>query len=234
MDWWDVGINRARQYPNYSKPSIPPLLAARQAQRAKSVPASKATASAPKDKDEKPQTQEETFAKSQAYGRDKAQYAFLSGLYQQLITSASLYFDVWPSLWSFAESLIGFVGFGGEYVVRSLPTAQNPSLLTRTKILHSVTFIFTLLLLSALLTLPLSVYETFGLEASHGFNKTTPGLFVVDTIKAWVLTAVIGGPFLALFLKIFDWMGEAFVPGIMLLLYAIFSFRSSSRVDKMH
>ncbi len=65
--------------------------------------------------------------------------------------------------------------------------------------MHSVAFVFTLLFFSAILSLPLAVYETFSLEAKHGFNKTTPGLFVIDTIKALVLSMVIGGPFLALF-----------------------------------
>lgn len=119
---------RARQYPNYAKPSIPPLLAARQAARAKSVPASKLAASsgssAEKSKDSepdaKPQTQEETFAKSQAYGKDKARYEFLSGLYHQLITTASLYFDLWAKVWDVAGGLIAFAGFGGEYVVSVL------------------------------------------------------------------------------------------------------------------
>ena len=50
----------------------------------------------------------------------------------------------------------------------------------------------------------LEQYSTFKIEKKHGFNKMTPGLFVSDKIKGLVLTAVIGGPFTALLLKIIE------------------------------
>ena len=43
---------------------------------------------------------------------------------------------------------------------------------------------------------------TFGVEARHGFNKTTPALFATDLLKTLALTAALGGPCLALFIKI--------------------------------
>lgn len=67
--------------------------------------------------------------------------------------------------------------------------------------------------------IPLSAYQTFVLEEKHGFNKTTPGLFVTDTIKGWLVGFVVGGPFLAAFLKIFQWAGDSFVPFLMAFLY---------------
>jgi STE24 endopeptidase len=45
-----------------------------------------------------------------------------------------------------------------------------------------------------LLSLPFSIWDTFGVEASHGFNRTTPGTFISDQIKSLALMAIIGLP----------------------------------------
>jgi STE24 endopeptidase len=54
-----------------------------------------------------------------------------------------------------------------------------------------------LALLSDLAGLPFSIYHTFVQEERFGFNRTTPGTFVADTLKGWALSALIGGPLLA-------------------------------------
>jgi hypothetical protein len=51
------------------------------------------------------------------------------------------------------------------------------------QITQSIAFAFILFFISSLPTLPLSVYSTFVLEEKHGFNKTTPTLFITDTLK---------------------------------------------------
>ncbi len=50
-----------------------------------------------------------------------------------------------------------------------------------------------LMLASQIVAIPFSIYSTFVIEEKYGFNKTTPRTFVLDILKAWVLTAVIGG-----------------------------------------
>lgn len=40
----------------------------------------------------------------------------------------------------------------------------------------------------------------------------------MDTLKGWLVGAVIGLPFLAAFLKIIDWAGDSFVPYLMVFL----------------
>jgi STE24 endopeptidase len=42
------------------------------------------------------------------------------------------------------------------------------------------------------------LYSTFEIEKKHGFNKQTLGLFFMDKLKGLVLTALFGGPFVAL------------------------------------
>ena len=54
-------------------------------------------------------------------------------------------------------------------------------------------FVGSLLLASNLLSLPFSIYRTFVIEERYGFNRTTPGTFVLDILKGWLLAAVIGG-----------------------------------------
>jgi STE24 endopeptidase len=51
-------------------------------------------------------------------------------------------------------------------------------------------------LIAELVTLPLSVWRTFGLESRFGFNRTTPALFIADRAKGLALAVAIGGPLL--------------------------------------
>jgi STE24 endopeptidase len=64
------------------------------------------------------------------------------------------------------------------------------------------------LLISALLDIPLSLYRTFVLEEKFGFNKTTPRLFITDLAKSLLLMLVIGIPLLALILWLMENAGE--------------------------
>lgn len=51
--------------------------------------------------------------------------------------------------------------------------------------------------LSFVMSLPFRVYYTFVLEEKFGFNKTTVRTFVLDMVKAIVLSVALGGPLLA-------------------------------------
>lgn len=88
-------------------------------------------------------------------------------------------------------------------------------LLTVLQITQSNVFAIVLFFVSSLPSIPLSVYQTFVLEEKHGFNKTTPGLFVADMLKGWAVGLVLAPPFLSAFLWIFKWAGDRFVPWLM-------------------
>ena len=62
--------------------------------------------------------------------------------------------------------------------------------------LQGILFIAAISLLFWLLALPFSLYSTFSIEGRFGFNRTTPGLYVVDTLKGVAISAVIGIPVL--------------------------------------
>ena len=68
-------------------------------------------------------------------------------------------------------------------------------------------FLGTLLLLSALLSLPFAVHATFVVEQRFGFNRTTPRTFVLDRLKSIALAVALGGPLLAAVLAIFAQAG---------------------------
>jgi STE24 endopeptidase len=55
-------------------------------------------------------------------------------------------------------------------------------------------FLLSVALVAGLLDLPFNIYRTFVLERRFGFNRTTPGLFVVDLLKQTALAVVIGAP----------------------------------------
>ena len=70
-----------------------------------------------------------------------------------------------------------------------------------------IVYIGILALASNLLSLPFSLYSTFVIEEKFGFNKTTPRTFILDRLKALMLTLILGVPVLALILWFFGSAG---------------------------
>jgi len=57
-----------------------------------------------------------------------------------------------------------------------------------------VLLILAMVLIGGLIELPLSAWRTFGIEQSFGFNRTTPGRFLIDRIMGAVLVVLLGAP----------------------------------------
>ena len=64
------------------------------------------------------------------------------------------------------------------------------------------------MLASQILSIPFSIYSTFVIEEKYGFNLTTAKTFILDIIKSWFLTALIGGIIFAVILWFFDRTGN--------------------------
>ena len=98
--------------------------------------------------------------------------------------------------------VILFILAGGFNVVdqaaRSVPGGM---------IVNGLMFAGLLLGLAWLVHLPFSVYATFVIEERYGFNRTTARTFILDQVKAILLTGVIGGVVLAIVLALFDQAG---------------------------
>lgn len=75
-------------------------------------------------------------------------------------------------------------------------------------ILTGLIFVGVLLFINHLVHLPLSIYHTFVIEEKYGFNKTTPGTFLSDLLKSWLLALILGGLILALILWFFEETGS--------------------------
>ena len=63
-------------------------------------------------------------------------------------------------------------------------------------------------LLIRLISLPLSLWRTFGLEARFGFNRTTVALYLTDLAKGLGLAVVLGGPLLLAMLWLMERAGR--------------------------
>ncbi len=94
------------------------------------------------------------------------------------------------------------------------------------KIWQGIWFILSVVIISTLVTLPFSIYQTFSIEQRFGFNQTTRSVFIGDLFKGLVINLLIGVPFLWLVLWImtasgsFWWLYVWFVSvGFFFLMY---------------
>lgn len=98
--------------------------------------------------------------------------------------------------------LLGWTLAGGlEVLNRLIITLEYSAVVTGT------CFILGLMIISSIIELPMSLYQTFILEERFGFNKTTPTTFIMDMLKGLLLMLVIGSPLLATVLWIMEKMG---------------------------
>lgn len=65
-------------------------------------------------------------------------------------------------------------------------------------------------LYNAIESLPKTIYSKFVIDERHGFNNMTINLLITDTIKSTLLTILLGGPVIAILVKIMQWGGPNF------------------------
>lgn len=128
----------------------------------------------------------EKYAKAQAYEKTKSRFS--------LITST-----ISLVLMLFILFLGGFGWLDG--LVRQY---------TSEPIWMALLFFGILAIATDILSLPFSLYSTFVIEEKFGFNKTTLKTFILDKIKGWLLTILLGGGLVALIVWIYNSTGEWF------------------------
>ena len=74
---------------------------------------------------------------------------------------------------------------------------------------YGLAMIFSVMLVSAIIDLPFSLYRQFVIEARHGFNRMTLALFFTDLAKQALLGALIGAPVILAVLWLMEVMGSA-------------------------
>ena len=65
--------------------------------------------------------------------------------------------------------------------------------LTLSPALHTIGFVLGFIVLNAIISLPFELYQKFVLDEEYGFNKSTWGLYIKDTLISTALMLVIGG-----------------------------------------
>ncbi len=72
--------------------------------------------------------------------------------------------------------------------------------LTLAPLVTGVVVIFSILIISTLLELPVAIYRTFVIEQRFGFNRTTVGVFIGDQFKNLLVLLILGVPLATLVL----------------------------------
>lgn len=124
--------------------------------------------------------------------------------------------------------LLAFTLGGGIELINT----KLSSGLTANTLSYGVAVIAAFSVISSIISMPFSIYSTFGIEQKFGFNKITVKLFIIDLIKTTLLSCILGIPFLYLVLWLMAIMGNfwwlwvwgAFVAFniLMLLIYPTF------------
>ena len=112
---------------------------------------------------------EDKYLKAKNYSKEKGKVSLISSTLSTLIT-------------------LLFLVFGGYGWLDNLI-----SLYYDIPFLKSGIFFLVLFILSDFISIPFSCYNTFVIEEKYGFNKTTVKTFVLDKIKGYLLTLIIGG-----------------------------------------
>ena len=118
----------------------------------------------------------------------------LQGIYDEEKYKKSVAYDTVNGKFELLTSSLNFViilfllfGAGFAFV------DQLAGEVTSNPIYKALVFFLILGLASDIIHLPFSIYDTFVIEEKFGFNKTTSKVFVLDKLKGWLLSLVLGG-----------------------------------------
>jgi len=81
---------------------------------------------------------------------------------------------------------------------------------TEHPVLLAILFFGLLGIASDFISMPFQVYDTFVIEERFGFNRTTLRTFILDKVKGWFLSLLIGGGLLAAFVWFYSTTGQYF------------------------
>ena len=128
----------------------------------------------------------ERYHKSQVYKSVNTKFSFITTAFSLILILAMLF--------------LGGFGFVNDLAYS----------ISEKYIFVALIFFGILFLVSDILSVPFSVYDTFVIETKFGFNKTTVSTFIKDKLKSWLLAITIGGGLLALIIWFYMLTGPRF------------------------
>ena len=127
----------------------------------------------------------EKYARSQAYLKAKTRFGLLSSTCGLFVILVVIH--------------LGLFGYLDGFVREQ---TSNP-------ILAGLLFFAIIFIINDLITIPFSLYSTFVIEQKFEFNRTTPRTYLVDKLKGYLVTALLGGIVLGTILFFFDYYGPS-------------------------
>lgn len=128
----------------------------------------------------------EKYAKSQAYNREVSRFGSFASTFSFVLLFLAIYFGLFGMLDKWIRTFSPF------------------------DMLTSLIFFGILFVISDVIGTPFSLYRTFVIEERYGFNKTTPKTYVLDKLKGYLLTLLIGGLLLIVLLYLLSTLGSDF------------------------
>jgi STE24 endopeptidase len=128
----------------------------------------------------------EKYKKQQAYKIENYRFGLLTSIFSFIVIALMLLFQGF----AFVDFLV--LKISDHYILRPL------------------IFFFIIFFASDILNIPFDIYDTFVIEKKYGFNKTTPKTYILDKIKSWILSLIIGGMLLSAIIYIYNLNPEYF------------------------
>jgi len=119
------------------------------------------------------------YKKSQEYLKDNTYFKLI----QAAIITGVVLFLILSGGFNFVDKL------AGSFSLSLIPTG--------------LIFVGILFFFFQIIEIPFSIYHTFVIEEKYGFNRTKPKTFILDILKGWLLSIIIGGLLLSLILWLF-------------------------------
>jgi len=129
---------------------------------------------------------EDEYKKSQAYKKTNSRFSNYTSAFSLILTLAFLFFDGFEFTDNIARGY-----------------SDNP-------IIIALIFFGVIMIGSDILSTPFAYYKTFVIEEKFGFNKMNFKTFLLDKVKGWIMTIIIGGGLLALIIWFYNITGSQF------------------------
>ena len=69
----------------------------------------------------------------------------------------------------------------------------NSEFLSFSESWHMIGFVLSFIIINSIVSMPFEIYQKFVLDAKYGFNKSTVGLYIKDTLISTLMSLVLGG-----------------------------------------